>query len=62
MENIDLFEYPGRLPVKVLEIIDKYSELDNTYENCEKLLQELKPYGYIFDYYLDAEPFNLREI
>ena len=64
MENIeiDLFEYLELLPENIKEIVLKYSELDNTYQNCNNLLNELKPLGYIFDYYLDAEPYNLRKI
>lgn len=62
MENteIDLFEFPELLPKKVRKILDTWQ--DDTYEECERLLKELKGHGYIFDYYLDGMPFNLREI
>lgn len=65
MENnsteIDLFEQYETLPSEVQKIIMKYSEV-GTYQGCEEFLKELKPYGYTFDYYLSAEPFNLRKI
>jgi hypothetical protein len=34
----------------------------NTYHELDRLLNELEPLGYIFSYYLDAEPFWLRKI
>jgi len=60
-KEIDLFEQYETLPQSVQDVLLKYSEID-TYEDCEKLLTELKPLGYTFDYYLDATPFNLRKI
>ncbi len=60
-QQIDLFEYHELLPPQVQDILIKYGEIA-TYENCEKLLKELKPLGYTFDYYLDAVPFDLTII
>ncbi len=62
METIDLFEHPELLPDNVQEVLLKYGSMDNTYEQCERLLKELKPLGYTFEYYLDAQPFNLTKI
>jgi hypothetical protein len=58
----DLFENPELLPIEVLEILEKYSEMDNSYQNCSELVQELNSVGYTCDYGLDAEPFDLRKI
>lgn len=62
IEELDLFDYPESLPENVIKIIEKYIESDNTYDTCEKLVSELETEGYTCDYYLDAIPFNLREI
>ena len=61
-EGIDLFEHQEDLPSEVKEILDKYSEEDNTYESLGKMQSELEPLGYTFDYYLDAEPYGLRKM
>lgn len=58
----DLFECPESLPKRVQKILSKYEESDLTYKKCEKLLAELEYTGYTFEYYLDAQPFNLRRI
>lgn len=58
----DLFETPELLPNNVQEILNKFSEMDNTYEECEELVSELNQVGYTCDYYLDAVPYDLRKI
>lgn len=59
----DLFtNHLEELPQEVLEIINKYSSEDNTYEVCGNLLNELEPLGYSFEYGLDATPYNLKKI
>ena len=58
----DLFEHYEELPQEVNDVLEKYAEEDNTYEVNEKLLAELKPLGYTFEYGLDAVPFNLQKI
>jgi hypothetical protein len=58
---MDLFEHYNQLPSEVLKVLDKFSEMDNTYLECEALLNELKPFGYSFEYGLDAQPFNLKK-
>lgn len=66
MENLhyDLFEYYGLIPKdsELFFIVQKYSELDNTYEVLAELHKEVELIGYTFDYYLDAEPYGLRPI
>ena len=58
----DLFKTPEKLPAEVQEVLKKYEDWPGTYQACNDLLKELKPLGYEFDYYLDAEPYNLRKI
>ena len=62
MESIDLFEHYDTLPNELQKLLNRFSELDNTYFECEILLNECKKLGYTFDYYLDAIPFNLKKI
>jgi len=57
----DLFEHLDQLPKEVLDIFDTVVEC-NTYQQCDELLAKLEPLGYTFDYYLNAEPYNLRRI
>lgn len=59
---IDLFEHYDTLPFEVQVILDEFSEMDSTYESCAKLVEELNKVGYTCEYYLDAEPFGLREL
>lgn len=59
--NIDLFENPFLLPKEVQDILNDFEEA-GSYARCEELLELLKPHGYTFEFYLDAEPFNLRKI
>ena len=59
---VDLFNTPEILPIEVQIILHKYYEMDDTYENCGNLVDELEQVGYTCDYYLDAEPFDLRKL
>lgn len=56
----DLFETPELIPSDVMNIILTFNE--NTYEECERVKNELEELGYTFEYYLDAEPYGLRTI
>lgn len=58
----DLFEYPELLPQEVHDILDKYCEMDTTYENCNTLIDELRSIGYTCEYGLDASPYNLTKL
>jgi len=62
VEEIDLFEHPEKLPKQVQSVLNKYSEDDNTYESLGKMLSEMKPLGYTFEYGLDAVPYDLKKI
>jgi hypothetical protein len=59
---VDLFETPEKIPQKVNKILDKYREGDYTYTDCARLQSELQKVGFTIDYYLDAIPYNLREV
>jgi len=60
--EIDLFEQWELLPNEAQEILYRYSDEEQTYENCANMLKEFNAIGYTFEYYLDAEPYNLRKI
>jgi hypothetical protein len=59
---MDLFETPEVLPANVRTLIDKFSEMDATYENCNTLVQELNKIGYTCEYGLDAIPYELKQL
>ena len=59
----DLFETPELIPNEVQAIFETFDEnCDNTYLELDRILGEIEPWGYTFDYYLDAEPYGLRPI
>lgn len=61
-DTIDLFEQYQTLPQEVQDIIITFRDDYASYQECERLLAELEPYGYTFDYGLDATPFGLEKI
>jgi hypothetical protein len=59
----DLFETPELIPQDVQAILETFNEdTPNTYEELNRLTNELEAIGYTFDYYLDAEPYGLRPV
>jgi hypothetical protein len=59
----DLFETPELIPNEVQFVLETFDEdCDNTYCELDRILNEIQPLGYTFDYYLDAEPYGLRPI
>ena len=59
----DLFETPELIPSEVQVVFETFNEdSDNSYYELDRILREIEPLGYIFDYYLQAEPFGLRPI
>jgi len=62
MESVDLFEHYEALPMELQKLLIQFSELDNTYFECELLLNECKKLGYTFEFSLDAIPYNLEKI
>jgi len=59
---MDMFERYDELPTAVQAILDKYAEMDFTYENCGNLIDELEVLGWTCDYSLDAQPYDLRKV
>ena len=57
---MDLFEVVITLPQEVQDVLNTFE--DETYDECRRLLDELEPLGYTFEYYLDAVPFNLKKL
>lgn len=57
----DMFQHIETLPKEVQEVLEKYSEGDESYEVCANMLEEMENLGYTFEYYLDAEPYMLRK-
>lgn len=64
--EIDFFEHPEGLPDAVKKVLTLYGDMASTigisYYDLENMLNDLKPLGYTFDYYLDCVPNNLRKI
>ncbi len=59
----DLFETRELIPNNVQAVLETFNEdCDNTYLELDRILNEIKPMGYTFDYYLDADPYGLRPI
>lgn len=60
----DLFQKPELIPDDVKAVLSKWEEKwdeGDGYANCRNMQSELEELGYTFDYYLDAEPYNLRK-
>jgi hypothetical protein len=52
-----VWDYP-----EIIEVLNKFSAMENTYENCEQLIKELEPLGFTIEYGLDAIPYNVKRI
>ena len=46
-------------PEEVRDILNSFDFDSDAYKECDRLLNELEPLGYTFDYGLDGEPYNL---
>jgi len=61
----DLFEHYSEQPPELMAICERWGDksLDGlTYKDCANFLSEVEAVGFTFDYYLDAEPFDLKPI
>lgn len=58
----DLFETPELIPSNVQSVLETFNEDTDSYHELARLVNEIEPMGYTFDYYLDAEPYGLRPI
>ena len=59
---VDLFSTPELLPLEVQAVLQKYENAEFDYTECANLVTDLEAVGYTCDYYLQAEPFDLRKI
>ena len=60
--DIDLFEDWENLPTELTNLLIEFEDKDNTYDACAKLVNALNEIGYTCEYYLDAQPFNLKKL
>lgn len=58
----DLFETPELIPTEVQAVFDDIDYDADPYVELARIVREIEPLGYTFDFYLDAEPFGLRPI
>lgn len=50
------------LPQEVKDVLKKHESEENTYDACQALVDDLNTVGWTCEYYLDAEPYNLRPL
>ena len=58
----DLFETPELIPDEVQAVLETFDENADDYAELDRILAEIEPLGYIFDYYLNADLYGLRPI
>lgn len=58
----DMFEYLEEVPQAVRNVIGKFENSDGDYSDCKQLVLDLLELGWTCEYYLDAEPYNLRKL
>jgi hypothetical protein len=58
----DMFEFYEELPQEVTDVLAKFEAEENTYEACGNLVDALREIGWTCEYYLDAQPYNLRPL
>lgn len=58
----DMFQDYDNIPEDVKTIVDEFAHEDMSYEDCAQLVKALNAIGYTCDYYLDADPFDLRKM
>ena len=60
MEN-SMKEY-NECGYQVRQILNSFDFEGDAYKECDRLLNELEPHGYTFDYGLDGEPYKLKKL
>lgn len=58
----DLFETSELIPQTVQAVFETFNDSLDPYHELARIIEEIEPMGYTFDYYLDAEPYGLRPI
>lgn len=61
-DTIDLFENPEDLPQEVQDVLERFCNGENSYDQCRALIEALEPLGYTCDYGLDGQPYDLTKI
>lgn len=64
-KEIDYFERTDIIPPDVQNVLNKYEHaLVNgiLYDELAQMLEDINKVGWTFEYYLDAEPYNLKPI
>lgn len=59
----DLFEFYEEQPKELREVCERWEEKCSNgldYNDCANFLNEVNQVGFTFEYYLDAEPYDLR--
>jgi hypothetical protein len=51
-----------QLPQEVKDVLKLHENDEHTYDSCSQLVDNLNKVGWTCEYYLDAEPFNLRPL
>lgn len=62
MKRIDLFADYETLPQEVQDVLAKYEDWGESYDECAAMLADMNKIGYTFEYYLTAEPYGLRRM
>lgn len=55
----DYFSTPEQIPAEVATILATFDESADPYKELQRLNKKLLKIQWTFDFYLDAEPFNL---
>lgn len=65
-DSFCMFDNHKLMPPHLKHVVDKHLRENEyeirSYEGCESLLKDVQQIGFTFDYYLDAEPYELRPI
>lgn len=56
----DLFETPEAWPAEVAAILNDLGD-EPTYQELQNAVEDLRPYGYTFDFDLGGTPFGLKK-
>jgi hypothetical protein len=59
---MDLFKAYEQQPKELQSILSKYDLDALSYEDCKQMLKEVEAIGFTFEYYLDAQPYNLHKL
>jgi len=52
----------SNVPEEILTIIESFDEDKDRYKECARVLEALELKGWTFEYGLDAEPYDLKQL